>query len=102
MSDPVGQKLFDGINHPSAATVKADGFVGGLLYAGTPASSLGKDFTQAQYADYTANDLWIGLVYELGATDINGGATAGAAHASDFFNDCRAKDVSLDHAAFWA
>lgn len=103
MSDPVGQKLFDGINHPSAATVKADGFVGGLLYAGTPASSLGKDFTQAQYADYTTNGLWIGLVYELGANDIAGGATAGAAHAQDFWNDCRAKGVAVDRdAAFWA
>jgi hypothetical protein len=102
MTDAVGQKLFDGINHPSAATVKADEFVGGLLYAGTPASSLGKDFTAAQYADYLANGLWVGLVFEAGANDIASGATGGAAHAQEFWNDCRAKGVSVDDAAFWA
>jgi hypothetical protein len=101
MTDPVGGKLFDGINHPSAATVNADGFVGGLLYAGTPASSLGKDFTHAQYHDYEVNGLWIGLAFEAGVNDIAGGATGGAAHAQDFWNDCAAKGTYKDHAAFW-
>lgn len=102
MSDPVGQKLFDGINHPSAATVAADGFVGGLLYAGTPASQLGKDVTAAQIADYASHGLWMGFVYESSTTDIDGGYNAGESHAHDFYNDLGSKGVSPDHTAFWA
>lgn len=92
-------EFFDGINHPSAATVIADGLSGGMLYAGTPADTLGKDFTAAQYADYTAYGLFIGLVYESVAGDFLGGTAAGTAHAHDLWNDCAAKGVAVSHPA---
>jgi hypothetical protein len=102
MSDPVGQKLFDGINHPSGATVTADGFVGGILYGGSPASQLGKDFTAAQYTDYVAHGLWMGFVFELSTTDIDGGYSMGVIHAQDMITDLANKGVSNQHTVFWA
>jgi hypothetical protein len=95
MTDPVGGILFDGTNHPSAATVLADHNIGAALYGGTPASALGKDFTAAQYADYAANRLFMIFMYENLTTDINSGAAGGAAHASDLINDMRSKGVPL-------
>lgn len=92
-------EFFDGINHPSAATVIADGLSGGMLYAGMPADSLGKDFTAAQYADYKAHGLFIALVYESVAGDFLGGTAAGTAHAQALWNDCAAKGVAVSHPA---
>jgi hypothetical protein len=89
--------LFDGINHPPAATLVADGLGGGLLYCGTPAS--GKDFTAAQYADYKAHKLITIMGYENLATDINGGRALGQAHANSFLADARAKRVSFGEPA---
>ena len=89
--------LFDGRNHPPAATLIADGIAGGLLYCGTPAS--GKDFTAAQYADYKAHKLITIMGYENTTTDINGGYPAGQQHAAAFLADCRAKRVSFTEPA---
>ena len=75
-----GARLFDGINHPDAATVAADGLIGALLYLGTPGSP--KDVTAAQYAGYKAHGLWTLLCYEHTTTDISGGANAGIASAN--------------------
>lgn len=88
-------KLFDGTNHPSAETLIADGLAGALVYAGTPASTLGKDVTADQYADYKAHGLLVMLVYESSSDDIAGGTVAGARHAHDFFVDCHAKGVDV-------
>lgn len=92
--------LFDGRNHPPAATLVADGIGGGLLYTGTPAS--GKDFTAAQYADYKQHGLVTIMGYENTTTDINGGYPLGTQHAADFLADCRAKHVSLNEPALAA
>lgn len=95
-----GDKIFDGINHPSAATVLADGLRGALLYCGTPNSS--KDVTAAQYFDYTVHGLWTLLCYENGTDDIAGGASAGAAHATAFVKDCLAKHIAFTEPALAA
>jgi hypothetical protein len=87
----VGDEVFDGTNHPSSATVVADKFAGAALYLGTPASALGKDVTADQYSDYVSAGLFMILMYENLATDINSGAAGGAAHAQDFWNDAVAK-----------
>lgn len=92
--------IFDGTNHPPAATLIADGLAGGLLYCGTPASA--KDFTAAQYADYKAHKLITIFGYEHLTTDISGGYAAGLAHASDFLADARAKHVDLGEPALSA
>lgn len=83
----------DGINHPSAATLVADGLAGWLCYTGTPNS--GKDFTAAQYADYKAHKLLTVMCYENTAHDIDGGAAAGTQHASTFLADARNKHVDF-------
>lgn len=90
--------IYDGVNHPSAATVLADGLVGGLLYGGTPNS--GKNFTAAQYADFKAHGLLTPFAYENLATDMSGGATAGVAHASALISDLRAKHVAETEPVF--
>jgi hypothetical protein len=89
--------LFDGVNHPPASTLIADGLAGGLLYCGTPAS--GKAFTAAQYADYKAHKLITIMGYENLSTDINGGRSLGETHATSFLADARAKHVSFDEPA---
>lgn len=86
-------RFFDGTNHPASATVIADQFDGAALYAGTPASLTGKDFTAAQYADYKAHGLFTILVYESQAGDFLGGALAGTQHARDLWTDCISKHV---------
>lgn len=88
-----GDRIFDGINHPSAATVLADDLIGALLYCGTPHS--GKDFTAAQYADYAEHGLWRLMCYENVADDIAGGVTAGVQHAQAFLADAKAKHVDF-------
>lgn len=88
-------RFFDGTNHPPATTVIADGFQGAMLYAGTPASLTGKDFTGAQYADYKAHGLYTILCFESTASDFAGGAAAGAAHARALWADCAAKGVDV-------
>lgn len=85
--------LFDGTNHPGAATVIADGLDGAALYVGTPTSV--KDATAAQYADYKSHHLATLLVYEHTTNDISGGATSGAAHARAFLADAHAKAMSV-------
>lgn len=91
-------KFFDGINHPSAATVIADGLDGGMLYLGTPAS--GKDVTAAQYRDYKAHHLKTIVGFEHVITDWLGGAAAGRRNAAAFLADARAKGVDPDD-PFW-
>jgi hypothetical protein len=86
--------LFDGINHPSAATVIAAGASGCLMYGGTPGDGLGKDFIAGQYADYKAHGLLCAFVYEATANDMAGGFNAGAAHARSLLADLHAKGVS--------
>lgn len=86
--------LFDGINHPTAQQVIASGAIGALLYGGTPADSLGKDFTAAQYADYKAHGLLCAFVFEATANDMAGGFGAGSAHAAALLADLRAKGVA--------
>lgn len=89
--------FLDMLGKPSAATILADGYEGVLLYAGTPAAASGKDFSAAQYQEYFVHSLQILYVYELGTTDISGGAAAGAAHAADLLADLKAKDASLGY-----
>jgi hypothetical protein len=91
-------KFFDGINHPSAATVIADGLDGGMLYLGTPSS--GKDLTAAQYRDYKAHGLFVAVGFEHVTTDWQGGAAAGRRNAAAFLADARAKGVDPDD-PFW-
>lgn len=95
-----GDRIFDGINHPTAATVLADNLIGALLYCGTPHS--GKDFTAVQYADYVDHGLWRLMCYENVADDIAGGATAGIQHAQAFIADARAKHVDFTDPALAA
>lgn len=85
--------LFDGINHPTVAQVRASGAVGCLLYGGTPADSLGKDFTAAQYASYKADGLLTAFVFENTANDMATGMAGGAAHADALLADLRSKGV---------
>jgi hypothetical protein len=91
-------KFFDGITHPPASTVIADGLDGGMLYLGTPSS--GKDLTAAQYADYKAHGLLTAVGFEHVTTDWQGGAAAGKANAAAFLADAHAKGVSPDD-PFW-
>lgn len=91
-------KFFDGINHPPASTLIADGLDGCMLYLGTPSS--GKDLTAAQYADYKAHGLKTAVGYEHVTTDWQGGTAAGNAHAAAFLADAKAKGVSMDD-PFW-
>lgn len=86
--------LFDGTNHPTVAQVQASGAVGCLMYGGTPADSLGKDFTAGQYASYKAAGLLCAFVYEATANDMAGGFSAGSAHADALLADLRAKGVA--------
>src|ERR1700749_1282909 len=88
---PAELAIFDGINHPDAATVLADGLAGALLYAGTPNSA--KNVTAAQYADYAAHQLLVILAFEHLATDISGGAAAGARNAHALAVDAAAKHI---------
>lgn len=91
-------KLFDGRNHPSAATVKADGLDGAMLYLGTPSS--GKDLTAQQYRDYKAHGLFTAVGFEHVVDDWRGGAAAGRRNGAAFLADAKAKGV--DHAdPFW-
>lgn len=85
--------LFDGTNHPGAATVIADGLDGAALYVGTPTSV--KDATAAQYADYKSHHLATLLVYEHATNDISGGSAGGATHAKAFLSDAHAKAMSV-------
>lgn len=89
--------LFDGINHPTAAEVRAAGAIGALVYVGTPGS--GKDVTAAQYADYKADGLLVLNAYEHLATDISGGSIDGATHAWALVQDATAKGVSFSDPA---
>jgi hypothetical protein len=95
-----GDVLFDGINHPDAATLLADKLIGGLLYCGTPSST--KDVTAAQYADFKAHGLWTLLCYEHTTTDIIGGRASGVNHANEFLADCRAKRIAFTEPALAA
>lgn len=83
--------LFDGTNHPTAAQVRVAGCIGCLMYGGTP--QYAKNFTGAQYRDYKANGLLALFAFEVDANDMNGGATAGAAHARALITDLRSKGV---------
>lgn len=83
--------FFDGTNHPSAATVKADGLDGGMLYGGTPTSP--KNFTAAQYADYEASGLFTAFVFEHIVNDMSGGRNAGLLNAAALMADLKAKGV---------
>jgi hypothetical protein len=85
--------IADGINHPSAVTLLADGAQGWLGYVGTPNSA--KDMTAAQYADYVEHRLLLILAYENLSTDISGGGAAGAAHANAFLADARKKKIAF-------
>lgn len=90
--------FFDGINHPDAATVAADGLDGGMLYLGTPTS--GKDLTAAQYADYKAHGLRTIVGFEHVVDDWRGGAAAGRANGTALLADAKAKHVEVDD-PFW-
>jgi len=83
--------LFDGTNHPSAQQVIDAGCVGCLMYGGTP--QYAKNFTGTQYRDYKARSLMTLFAFEVGANDMDGGATAGTAHARTLIADLRSKGV---------
>ncbi|HEX5404790.1 MAG TPA: glycoside hydrolase domain-containing protein [Pseudonocardiaceae bacterium] len=87
----VDEQGFDGINHPPALTLIADGIEVAFLYGGTPASTSGKDFSAAQYGDYKSHGIKCAFVYENLATDWRGGASAGRAHAIALLADLAAK-----------
>lgn len=91
-------RFFDGINHPGAATVAADGFDGAMLYLGTPGS--GKDLTAAQYADYKAHRLRTIVGFEHLASDWRAGASGGRINAAAFLADAHAKQVDFAD-PFW-
>lgn len=82
---------FDGTNHPSAATLKADGIDVAFLYAGTPGSSSGKDFTAAQYADYRSHGIRRAFVFEHLPTDWTAGPAGARANAHALLADLAAK-----------
>lgn len=94
--------IADGINHPSAATLAADGAAGWMGYVGTPSSP--KNMTAAQYADYKAHKppLLLLFVYERLTTDISGGGLAGAAHAMAFLQDARRLRIAFTENALAA
>lgn len=79
--------LFDGTNHPSAQQVMNAGCIGCLMYGGTPQYS--KNFTPAQYRDYKARGLQTLFAFEIDMNDMNGGASAGTAHAAALLTNLR-------------
>lgn len=73
----------DAAGHPAGATLVADGYIGVLVYAGTPGRA--KNITRAVYNDYVTHGLKVAAVYEDGVNDIASGA--GAAHAQAIMAD---------------
>jgi hypothetical protein len=65
---------------PTAAQVKAAGYVGVIRYIGFPANR--KCITAAEYADMTSAGVGVALVYEQTAGDALGGRPAGRAGAA--------------------
>lgn len=84
--------LFDGTNHPSAQQVIDAGCIGALMYGGTPQYS--KNFTPGQYRDYKARSLVTAFAFEIDSNDMNGGASAGAAHAASLLANLRSGGVA--------
>jgi hypothetical protein len=69
----------DAAGHPSGASLVAAGYVGVLVYGGTPGRA--KNITKAVYDDYRAHGLLIASVFEDGVNDIASGQGTGHAHA---------------------
>jgi len=95
----VGQKLIDGINHPTVAQVRAANAIGVMLYGGTPGDSLGKNFTGGQYRAYKQAGLLTPFMYENRANDATADPASieyrdGVNHANALMADLRANGVA--------
>jgi hypothetical protein len=78
-------KWADGDPLPNGAQLRGAGFIGALVYGGTPGRP--KNTYSAQRLDLQSAGLQLAAVYENTSTDINGGAAAGSAHADALITD---------------
>lgn len=87
MTPPNLGKWADGDPLASGAQLRSAGYIGALVYGGTPGRA--KSTTTAQRADFQSAGLQVAAVYENTSTDINGGTAAGSSHADALMSDLR-------------
>lgn len=72
---------------PSGNALRSASFIGAMVYGGTPGRA--KNTSSAQRIDLQSSALQIAAIYENTATDINGGGSAGSAHADTLMSDLK-------------